>query len=189
MIVMIDDKNTLRAFYKQKRAEILPAAANIGTCNVSALLLKIIKPKQIVAGYYPIGHELNILPTLEMLHQQRCGLALPAVLDTHLLEFRAWDGYKSSLEKREFCIPVPNGKPVVPHVILVPLLAFTKQGERLGSGRGYYDRTLSMLVQNGWHGKIIGIGFSCQEAETLPQEPHDWKMDCVVTEIGKIDCS
>lgn len=72
---------------------------------------------------------------------------------------------------------------VIPGVILVPGLAFTERGERLGRGRGYYDKYLSH-----YHGIKIGICFSGQLEEVLPTEKHDVGLDYIVTDKKIINC-
>lgn len=65
--------------------------------------------------------------------------------------------------------------------IIVPGLAFTKRGQRLGRGGGYYDRYLASLPPATVK---IGVCFALQIVETLPIEHHDQKMDVVITEEG-----
>jgi 5-formyltetrahydrofolate cyclo-ligase len=62
-------------------------------------------------------------------------------------------------------------------VYLVPGLAFTREGDRLGYGRGYYDRVLAGRGE----ALAIGFAFSCQLVDHLPVESHDQKVDAVVT--------
>jgi 5-formyltetrahydrofolate cyclo-ligase len=66
-------------------------------------------------------------------------------------------------------------------LILVPGLAFTSRGERLGRGGGYYDRLLARISAEV---PRIGVAFACQIVERLPIEPHDAAVDCVVSEDG-----
>ncbi len=62
-------------------------------------------------------------------------------------------------------------------LILVPGLAFTRDGHRLGRGRGYYDRLLARLPRT----KRIGVCFECQLVDDIPTEPHDMRVDEIVT--------
>jgi 5-formyltetrahydrofolate cyclo-ligase len=64
-------------------------------------------------------------------------------------------------------------------LILVPGLAFSPDGARLGRGAGFYDR---LLARRGWRARKIGICFECQVFETLPREAHDHQVDWVITE-------
>lgn len=68
-------------------------------------------------------------------------------------------------------------------IIMVPLIAFDKRGHRLGTGGGYYDRTLAVLKdQRGRKPLMLGLGYSLQETENVPVEPWDISMDGVITE-------
>ena len=73
---------------------------------------------------------------------------------------------------------------VTPEVILVPGLAFSEKGERLGRGKGFYDKYLSQ-----YRGIKIGICFSEQLIENLPSEKHDETLDYIVTDERIINCS
>lgn len=61
---------------------------------------------------------------------------------------------------------------------IVPGLGFTRSGARIGYGAGYYDRWLAARPQT----EAVGIAFECQIVLTLPQDPHDIRMDRLVTE-------
>jgi len=72
-------------------------------------------------------------------------------------------------------------EPVTPSVLIVPLLAFDRNGYRLGYGGGYYDRTLEILRANG---PVLAVGFAyaAQQIDTVPTEATDQPLDAVVTE-------
>jgi 5-formyltetrahydrofolate cyclo-ligase len=70
-------------------------------------------------------------------------------------------------------------------VVIVPMLAFDTQGNRLGYGAGYYDRFLFCCPK----AKKIGIAFSCQEVPAVPANADDVGMDYIVTEQGIRNCS
>lgn len=67
-----------------------------------------------------------------------------------------------------------------PDLILVPGLAFDRAGHRMGRGGGVYDRWLEARPST----KKIGLCFQCQIVEQVPREPHDMRMDAVLTEEG-----
>lgn len=74
-------------------------------------------------------------------------------------------------------------------LILTPGRAFSKNGGRLGRGKGYYDTYLARLKEkNAGNLKVIGIAFDLQVFNELPLEKHDEKMDYLVTEKGIIRC-
>ena len=63
-------------------------------------------------------------------------------------------------------------------VMIVPGVAFTHQGIRLGRGKGFYDKYLS---HKDFHAYTIGVCYPCQVVENLPSEPHDRQLDLIVT--------
>ena len=75
------------------------------------------------------------------------------------------------------------GQTLTPQFILVPLLAFTPNGDRLGYGGGYYDRTLAALRSDGAV-FACGVAFAGQEVAELPTDAHDAKLDGILTETG-----
>ncbi len=66
-------------------------------------------------------------------------------------------------------------------VAVVPGLAFTTDGRRLGQGGGWYDRVLARLAPTA---TTIGVGFAAQLVDDLPTEDHDVQLDLVITEAG-----
>lgn len=81
-----------------------------------------------------------------------------------------------------FGIPVPAyGDFVVPDVLLLPLNAFDDAGYRLGYGGGYFDRTLASIVPRPL---AIGVGFTIGRVASIAPQPHDQRLDLIVTEDG-----
>lgn len=70
-----------------------------------------------------------------------------------------------------------------PDVIIVPGVAFTRAGQRLGQGGGWYDRFLPGRRADAL---TIGIGFTAQVVDFVPAEDHDVELDCIVTEDGPV---
>ncbi len=144
----------------------------------------------VLAGYFPIKHELNILPILEhYFHNCQYSIALPQINSIHdPLTFRHWGDLKeSSLVSGRYNIPVPNPScfnELVPNVLLVPLVAFTDAGTRLGYGGGYYDRTIRTLKQQNRLKMTIGLAYEGQKCEFIPLESQDQSLDAIVTETN-----
>lgn len=86
-------------------------------------------------------------------------------------------------------IPQPRAEApeVMPRLLLVPLIAATRAGVRLGQGGGYYDRTLARLRAGG-PVVAIGLAWDVQLADQLPVEPHDQRLDWIVTPTQLVDC-
>jgi 5-formyltetrahydrofolate cyclo-ligase len=81
-------------------------------------------------------------------------------------------------------VPEDDVDPSWPDVVLVPGLAFTAAGGRLGQGGGWYDRFLASVDRS--RCTIVGVAFAEQLVDTLPLEPHDVLMDLVVTDAGVV---
>ncbi len=142
---------------------------------------------RVVAGYWPIGCEMDPRPLMMALQDRGERLALPVVTAVKApLAFRSFTfaddllpGICSTLE------PLPDHPFVRPTLLLVPLLGFDKRGFRLGQGGGYYDRTLADLRADGPI-LAIGLAYAAQQIDKLPTEKHDQKLDAIVTEEGFI---
>lgn len=81
--------------------------------------------------------------------------------------------------------PPPGAPEVAPDVVFAPVLAFDRLGGRLGQGGGYYDRTLAALraTKPVW---VIGLAYAGQERPEIPMEPHDQRLDAILTETAYI---
>ncbi|MCB1834055.1 MAG: 5-formyltetrahydrofolate cyclo-ligase, partial [Geminicoccaceae bacterium] len=80
-------------------------------------------------------------------------------------------------------IPVPphDAPAVTPAITLAPLVGWTEDGYRLGYGGGYFDRTLAALTPRPF---VIGIGYQAARLETIVPQPHDIRLDLILTEAG-----
>lgn len=106
--------------------------------------------------------------------------AFPVSIGNGLMDFHQCH-VKDLVSQKAFGVNLripPSGSPkVLPDIVLVPGLGFTKEGHRLGRGGGYYDRWLESFK-----GKKIGLCFEQQLLQTLPTEQHDIKVHAVVTQ-------
>ncbi len=162
------------------------ASAQIRDHFFSALPLG---PAHRLAGYWPKGQECDPVPILERALAQGTPCALPVVQkDTKLLKFRPWDS-KTPMTAGPYGLlePAPENTAdtgILPDIVLVPLLAFDRQGGRLGQGGGYYDATLAALRAQK---EILAVGIAYADQAVLfplPAEPHDQKLDWVITPQG-----
>lgn len=179
-------KAALRAAMASRRAA-LPEAVRSQAAQQAAKLLAasaLGAPGTVVAGYMPIRGELDPGPLMAMLEAAGLRLSLPRV-EGGALSFRA-HGCAVSLVPGAYGILEPDiAAPVVrPAILLVPLLAFDRQGGRLGYGAGYYDRAIARLKPR----LTVGLAYAAQEIETVPMEPHDRRLDLILTERSLIDC-
>ena len=135
----------------------------------------------IVAGYYPANNEVSLLKFYNFLMKKDYSLVLPFIFKkkSHLL-FKSYK-FDTKLALDKFGIKVPiNNCFMNPKILIIPLVAFDSNRNRLGYGGGYYDRTISFLEKKGEVFKI-GVGFDEQEVKKLPFYQYDKKLDVVVT--------
>jgi 5-formyltetrahydrofolate cyclo-ligase len=173
------------------RRDELPAAARAAAAEaVSSRPLPLAAPSGgVVAGFSPIRSEINPLPLMRRYSQAGALLALPVIVGRGKpLSFRAWQS-GDELERGQWGIrQPPAGAPEVhPDILIMPLAAFDRSGNRIGYGAGYYDLTLTMLRAMK---KItaMGIAFAAQEVDAVPALAHDARLDLVLTEREVIDC-
>lgn len=137
-----------------------------------------------VAGFLPLGEEIDLRPLLHELHGRGHAVLLPQTPPRgQPLVFRHWSP-GAALRTEAFGTLAPDGPEGVPDVVLVPLLAFDRRGHRLGYGGGYYDRTLPLLPG----ALAIGCAFAAQELDEVPAGAYDARLPLVATELGVIDC-
>ena len=135
----------------------------------------------LVGGYHALPQEADPAQLLKALVELGCHIAFPRMVARDMpLEFhRVPDG--EVLKPGAFGVhePAAHWPVVMPHLLLVPLLAFDGDGHRLGYGGGFYDRTIAAFRI-----PAIGIAYAGQQVESLPHEAHDMKLDAVLTECG-----
>lgn len=182
-----DEKRRLR----RKVAERKPFAGNDAALRLKAAnppeVRKRLFRRQVFASYHAVGSEMSAF-----------------VLERYL-RFRGWrqawpvaPTREDPLVFRELCDPaayVPDafnmlGPPASartldPDLLIVPLIAFDRRGGRIGQGGGTYDRTIANLRarKTVW---VMGLAFACQEAPEVPMEPHDQRLDAILTEMEYI---
>lgn len=184
------DKTALRALLRgQRRAYAQSAgvaAADVLARAVPALLQQGgIEPPAIVAAYEPLSDEIDPRLALRALRALGYRTALPVTQgrDAPLL-FRAVDD-QTPFTRSSFGVMEPaSGDEVTPDVVLVPLLGFDADCQRLGYGAGHYDRTLALLRDAG-EVFVAGLAFDMQRVTPcIGAEDHDQPLDCVVTDKG-----
>ena len=143
----------------------------------------------IVSGFSPLKSEINPLPLMRKLAAAGARLALPVVAGRgQPLVMRAY-AFGDPLNAGVWGIREPmKGSPEVdPDILIVPLAAFDRRGNRIGYGAGYYDMTINRL-RSRKPVVAVGIGYAAQEVPEVPVTPRDERLDLVLTEREAIDC-
>lgn len=183
------DRNLLRQSLYQKRQQLsLQDQQNytgqiITHCLQSSFFLK----SESVACYLAVRHEVSCDKLIRMIFKEDKKCYLPVVHEReagkmHFIRYFA----KEKLEKNRYGILEPhfsNELEISPEkldLIVLPVVGFNRQGARLGSGGGYYDRALATLSAK--RPTLVGLAYSLQEVPELIAEPWDVKLDLIITE-------
>ncbi|WP_374469284.1 5-formyltetrahydrofolate cyclo-ligase [Phenylobacterium sp.] len=182
------DKTALRRRLRAIRRELAQAGPEAAVRAAARLPIERLPPFRSFSGYHPMGSEIDPGPLMRRLAETGATPALPvAESRDQPLEFREWDP-REGLEPDAFGIAAPPlwAAAVQPELVIAPLLAFDRRGHRLGQGAGHYDRTIANLraTQPVF---VLGLAYAGQEVEELPAEPHDERLDAILTETDYIE--
>ena len=149
--------------------------------KVFSLIKKNYLIKKSIGGYFPVNYEVDDLEILKEFAKKNYQISLPVIKKNFNMDFYKWS-FDDPLKINQYGIPEPNSKKLIyPDVILVPLVAFDNNLNRLGYGGGYYDRVIKKLSKKK---KIlkIGLAFSIQKINSVPVTKYDKKLDYIVTD-------
>ena len=174
------EKKSLRNLLLEKRDNTSFDLMKIASKNIQKSLKRIneFKNAQKIGAYYPIDSEILTQDIIQELLSNGKDVFLPKVIEDNL-EFRKILDF-SSLEKGRFGILEPKEdcqKDNSLDVILVPTVAISPKGVRLGYGHGYYDRFLAKNKPT-----TISLTLEKQIVKNIPKEEHDIIIDWIVTE-------
>ena len=136
--------------------------------------------KKIIGGYYPYNYEINSIHILEKFEKKKYRISLPKIRKNSQMDFFQWS-FKDPLTINKYGIPEPiSTKIQFPNILLVPLVAYDKDLNRLGYGGGFYDRYIKKIRKKK---DVITIGFSYsfQKIKQIKINKHDIKLDFVLT--------
>jgi len=181
------DKFELRKALKERRRKLQESEAAEKSSLIKKNLFSMndFKNASSIAFYVSIKNEREVF-TEEMITdtiKKGKRVCVPKVKGDYITMFLIHSledlspGHKGILEPK-------GGKVEIPDLVVVPGIAFDRAGNRIGFGRGYYDRLLSLLSKT----PIVGLAFSFQIADRITPGRFDIPMDFVVTENEIIDC-
>ena len=173
-------KNKLREKVFKIRKKISKKNCKINFNKVFYLVKKS-NLKNSIGGYFPVNYEIDDLEILKEFKKKKYQISLPVIKKNFDMDFYKWS-YREPLKINKYGIPEPESKFLVyPDIILVPIVAFDNNLNRLGYGAGYYDRLISKLSKKKKLLKI-GLAFSVQRVDNIPTNKYDKKLDYIVTE-------
>lgn len=180
------DKRSLRKAMRAKRRDYVRSLDD----RMLALLFK--RPPGAVLDLIPSGGKIGLYRETEFeapagsyarwFSENGYGLSLPSLADKNAaMQFADFtDPFgEADLENGPFGIqqPIADAVIVVPDVLIVPVVAFSPEGDRLGQGGGHYDRWLARHPA----ARTIGLAWDGQCCSEIPTEPHDRRLSAIVT--------
>ena len=136
---------------------------------------------KLIGGYYPYNNEIDPIGILKKFEEKKYLISLPKIKKNNKMNFYNWS-LKDPLIVNKYGIPEPTKKKIVyPDILLVPLVAFDKNLNRIGYGGGFYDRYIKKISKIK---KIftIGLAYSFQQVKKIPINKYDIKLDYIITE-------
>ena len=168
-----------RALSVEDRAE-----ASAAVCR-RVLALPEVQAASVVHGFWPLPGEVDLRPALVALRERGVTVALPVVVGPRRLAHRAFDGEAALRAGRWGILEPPPSAPAVHaarvDVVLVPGLAFGRDGGRLGTGGGFYDAFLAET-----DALRVGVCPAGALVPSVPTEAHDARLDLVVTDAETV---
>ena len=150
----------------------------------SETIVKLIEqksPNKKVGLYYPFGDEITTLELMGRLTKKNFIISLPVINNKFEMSFYSWS-LSEPLTINRFGILEPlKGKKIIPSTLIIPMLAFDSNLNRLGYGGGFYDRFIQKIERQNICVKI-GLALSCQKINKVPVDKFDKKMDFIITE-------
>ncbi|MBK8891834.1 MAG: 5-formyltetrahydrofolate cyclo-ligase [Dechloromonas sp.] len=175
-------RQALRREMAARRTALASTEHAVLSARVVGHALAALARPTVAAFCWPIRNEPDVRALLARWAEDGVHAALPVVVAENApLRFREWtpDG---PLEADRYGIPTPTaGDWLTPDLILLPLNGFDGAGYRLGYGGGYFDRTLAALVPRPL---AVGVGFEINRIDSIRPEPHDQRLDWIITEDG-----
>lgn len=177
-------KKELRTNYKELRNGITKEQQDELSAEICGHILgsKLYQQAEVIYGYYPLGKEVSLLPVMEDALALGKRVAFPKVIDDESMVFyfvesleELEEGYFHVMEPVTTCIAKETEA-----LVLVPGIAFDMDGNRIGYGKGFYDRYLD--EHEGL--TTIGIAYEFQVLEGFEADARDQQMDYFVTELG-----
>ena len=179
--MIIPNKNEIRKAVRLKLHSMSPEQRRIESCFLLNILenTPIFRQAHVVLMYSSLPDEVSTHEfILKWGNEKKILLPVVKGFDLELRTFVSME----KMHKTAFHITAPQGLSYEDfthlNLIVVPGVAFTSRGERLGRGGGYYDRFLSRPEFQ--HIPKIGLCFPCQLVDQLPIEPHDILVDRVI---------
>ena len=154
-------------------------------------LIKIIKDKfknrKInISIYYPSFYEVDVLKVIYLENSKKINFLLPIIEQNNFMNFYKWKKNDVLFINRFGVLEPQRSSKKIPDIVLLPLIAFDKNKNRIGYGKGFFDKYLNRFIKKYKKILTVGVAFSFQKHHNLPVNDKDYKLDYVITEKGLI---
>lgn len=184
--VMHKSKADIRKEVRVRKQALSPLSISTASREMCSKLevSSLLREAEVIVAFWPMKDEIDIKEYLikeETLGEKK--IYLPVITGDGIMEFRLFEGEDNMVQELQFGIWEPISKEVLlpdeagskKVAIIVPGVAFTERGDRLGRGRGFYDRILCTFEG----AATIGVCYKCQMYDEIPIDPHDRPIDVV----------
>jgi 5-formyltetrahydrofolate cyclo-ligase len=166
----------------KRRALVLKERVAAATIITESFVHSPFFSEQNIACYLAVNNEVDCSPLIQEIWRAKKTCYLPVITSDQCLEFARYEP-DDELRLNQYQILEPQNMHKISlidlKVIVMPLIGFDLQGNRIGMGAGYYDRTFSVLTPKP---ALIGFAYECQCVEAIPSDPWDVKLSGVITE-------
>ncbi len=187
-----EEKKRLRKAIKAERLALAKDDWQRRSARIveNVLALEKVQRAKVIHAFIPDENrqEVNLIPLLEWVISNQKKLLVPVIEGSELIsvELTSFNHLeKNSFGVREPVMRVPSSLESEIDLVLVPLLAVDSKGNRLGYGKGYYDRFFKRLNSQAFK---LGVAFEFQVLNRVPATESDIRLDAVVTESGTMLC-
>jgi 5-formyltetrahydrofolate cyclo-ligase len=180
-------KQTLRLRMRERRRQRTPDILAQASAAIIASLTESFATQQTILLYWPLPDEIDLLPLARLWHAEGRRIAFPVIPSETEIIFREVGDIDQSCKPGRYGIREPDEDcPAISTrgaLILVPGLAFSARGARLGRGKGYYDRALAAR-----DGTSIGICLDEDILDEIPETKQDVRMSYICSQRRLIRC-
>ncbi len=184
-----DERRALRRELRARRRAIQGIARQRAARQLAIKVgaSHLLRPGQRIGLYLSMAEEIDTAPLLRLALARGCHIALPRIasLRHDRMRFHDWTG---AVERGAFGIREPHGGSMRTarelDVVFLPLVGFDARGNRIGMGRGFYDRYFARRLRLSRYRRplLVGLAYDVQQVDTLPRATHDVPLDAIVTE-------
>lgn len=197
------DRRALRRELRARRRAIQGVARARKARQLAARIdaLGLLRPGRRIGLYLATSEEIDTLPLLQLAARRGCRIALPRVIDLRHDRMRFFDLPRGArftamgatgVRRGAFGILEPAAdRPRAARemdLVFMPLVGFDPLGNRIGMGRGFYDRHFSFRLRHAHYRRplLIGLAYAVQQVSSLPHAAHDVPLDAIVTESSTL---